>query len=284
MIYFPNAKINLGLQVIGKRDDGFHELKSLFIPVGWCDVLEVHTVEDGVNGKLTLTLEGIKIDGDLDSNLVVKAHEILGAKFELPEIKATLLKNIPTGAGLGGGSSDGAFMLKAINDLCAINISDDQLEELAAELGSDCPFFIKNKPALVTGRGEILNEPDFNLGHEGTSILIVHPGVGVNTKESFSLLNKHKTESRELAYNKLSSTPLNRLQSLIFNSFEEPIKSKVSAINEVAEFIDELGADYIQMSGSGSAVFGLFSKNPGENKWLEKAEKLGWKAYLGAFL
>tara|TARA_B000000532_G_scaffold134815_1_gene108156 strand:- start:823 stop:1677 length:855 start_codon:yes stop_codon:yes gene_type:complete len=284
VIYFPNAKINLGLQVIGKRDDGFHELKSLFIPVGWCDVLEVHTVEDGVNGKLTLTLEGIKIDGDLDSNLVVKAHEIMAGKFELPEIKATLLKNIPTGAGLGGGSSDGAFMLKAINDLCAINISDDKLEEFAAELGSDCPFFIKNRPALVTGRGEILNEPDFNLGHKETSILIVYPGVGINTKESFSLFNKNNTESRDLAYNKLSKTPLNELKLLIFNSFEEPVKSKVSAINEVTEFITELGADYVQMSGSGSAVFGLFSKNPGKTKWVGEAEKRGWKAYLGAFL
>ena len=272
------------MQVLGKRDDGFHELKSLFIPVGWCDVLEVHTVEDGVNGKLTLNLEGINIEGDLDSNLVVKAHEILGGKFELPEIKATLLKNIPTGAGLGGGSSNGAFMLKAINDLCDINIGDDQLEEFASELGSDCPFFIKNKPALVTGRGEILNEPDFNLGHKETSILIVHPGIGVNTKEAFSLLNKHNTESRELAYNKLSSTPLNKLKLLIFNSFEEPIKSKVSAINEVTEFITELGADYVQMSGSGSAVFGLFSKNPGKTKWVGEAEKRGWKAYLGAFL
>ena len=284
MIYFPNAKVNLGLQVLGKRDDGFHDLKSLFIPVGWCDVLEVHIVENGENGHLTFNLEGVKIEGDFDSNLVVKAHEVLNSKFELPEIKATLLKNIPTGAGLGGGSSDGAFMLKAINDLCSLNISEDQLEEFAAELGSDCPFFIRNKPALVTGRGDKLNEPGFNLGHEGTSILIVHPGVGVNTKEAFSLLKKHNTESRELAYNKLSNTPLNGLPSLIFNSFEEPIKSKVSVINKAADFITELGADYVQMSGSGSAVFGLFSKNPVETKWVDEAEKRGWKAYLGAFL
>ena len=136
----------------------------------------------------------------------------------------------------------------------------------------------------MTGRGEILNEPDFKLGHEGTSILIVHPGVGVNTKEAFSLLENHKTESRELAYNKLPNTLLNGLQSLIFNSFEEPIKSKVSEINEAVDFITELGADYVQMSGSGSAVFGLFSKNQGHAKWVEEAEKCGWKAYFGAFL
>ena len=136
----------MGLRVLGHREDGFHNLKSAFIPVGWSDVLEVKKIENGRSGRLNFSSSGHEIDGENSNNLVVKAHGLLSANYDLPELTAILLKNIPSGAGLGGGSSDGSFMLKAINDICRVGLSRESLEQYAAKLASDCPFFIKNKP------------------------------------------------------------------------------------------------------------------------------------------
>ncbi|MBM55114.1 MAG: 4-(cytidine 5'-diphospho)-2-C-methyl-D-erythritol kinase [Euryarchaeota archaeon] len=271
MIYFPNAKINYGLRILNRREDGYHNLKSAFIPIGWSDVLEVNIDPDITNDNLKFTVKGIEIEGDLENNLVVKAHELLKEDFDLPGLEAVLLKNIPTGAGLGGGSSDGSFMLKAINQLCDLNLTNEQLETYAAKLGSDCPFFIKNRPALVTGRGEILEELECQI--QSKEILLIHPGIGVSTSEAFALLTPNPT-------------PLDYSQpSTIINDFQDSVCARVPVVQEALGFLKNHGAEFTQMTGSGSAVYGLFKIGSVNGlELVSKAESIGWKAYFGAFL
>lgn len=279
MIYFPNAKINLGLNITGKREDGFHELSSIFLPVQWCDVLEVHVNEGGPEG-LQLKITGLEIDGDSSNNLVSKAYDLLSKDYNLPSIKATLKKVIPMGAGLGGGSADGAFMLKALNEVCELGISDEKLEEYAAELGSDCPFFIKNLPSIVSGRGEIVEpiELDFLSGYE---ILIVHPGVHVNTGEAFRLIAGEYSEP-------INMEDIEHLN--LKNDFEAKVIANYPKIAEAVDFVRDSDAEYVQMTGSGSAVFGLYKKDAvkGTAKgaaWgyelKQRAEEKGYAAYFG---
>ena len=275
MIYFPNAKINLGLRIVGRRKDGFHNLKSVFIPVGWCDVLEVHLNKDGVQGKLNFVVNGLDIKGESESNLVVRAHAILNKDFNLPEINATLQKNIPSGAGLGGGSSDGSFMLQAINDQCKLGLDTSKLENYAAKLGSDCPFFIKNEPSSVSGRGEMIEKFEVCNSLHNQEILIVHPGVEVSTREAFKLLEL-KESNLDFDYENLHN---------ISNDFQGPVSKKFPKITEALKFIESSGAHFTQMSGSGSAVFGIFEKDSVEGyKLVEKAKEQGWTAYFGDLL
>ena len=288
MIYFSNAKINLGLKIVRRRDDGYHELRSLFLPIGWSDVLEVHVIEDGMTGVIDLTIEGVEIKGDLTSNLVVKAYEMLSEDFKLPKMKVTLLKRIPIGAGLGGGSSNGSFMLKAINELCKLGLCDDSLIEYAGRLGSDCPFFIRNITSEVEGRGEILNDAQKKLETlRGKKIIVIHPGVGVSTADAFKLLSESGNIGEcEFDYSDFST---------FTNDFEGPISEKVPEIKEVIEFLKSLGGVYTQMTGSGSAVFSLFEcpkiqggeKHHGrqfetiEKKVAEEVKNKGWSYYSG---
>ena len=184
MIYFPPAKINLGLKVLARRNDGFHNIESIFVPTQLCDILEVHKLDNAPEGELKFECSGLEVNGSIQDNTIVRAHQILSKQFCLPALEAKLHKIIPTGAGLGGGSSDGTFMLKAINDICSLGLSEDSLEKYAEELGSDCPFFVKNRTSFVTGRGEILtpilNEQGAHRLEE-MMILIIHPRVHINT-------------------------------------------------------------------------------------------------------
>ena len=288
MIYFPPAKINLGLKILGKRDDGFHEIQSLFLPINWCDVLEVIVVENGEWGKLNFTCSGIKIPEDNSTNTVVRAHKLLSKNFNLPEIDAQLLKIIPTGAGLGGGSSDGSFMLKAINKLCKLGISNKELKSLASELGSDCPFFIDNIPSLVTGRGEIIDPLPFsieNIKINELNILLIHPGVHVNTEVAFTLLNK-ELSNKKLQFLKLPSLPLNQWKEVLHNDFQIPVVSKHAEISNAINIIEDSNAEYVQMTGSGSSVFGLYQTENHDddfiNTAIKNAKKLGFTTYFGA--
>jgi 4-diphosphocytidyl-2-C-methyl-D-erythritol kinase len=288
VIYFPNAKINLGLKIIGKREDGFHEIQSLFLPVNWCDVLEVVVVENGKLGKLNFTCSGLEISNDNTNNTVVRAHQLLSEKYNLPEINARLLKIIPTGAGLGGGSSDGTWMLKSINKLCKLGLSNTKLKSLSSELGSDCPFFIDNSPSLVLGRGEIIAPLPFDLESLHINkfrILIIHPKVHVNTQDAFTLLHQ-KPSSQKLDLLKLPSLPLNRWKEVLHNDFQNPIVKKHPEISNAINIIEESNAEYVQMTGSGSSVFGLYqTKNHDEffiNTAMKKAAKLGFTTYFGA--
>lgn len=275
MLYFPNAKINLGLKITGKRADGFHELSSVFLPVEWCDVLEVH-LKEGQKG-LELKMLGREIDGEVIENLVYRAYELLDREYGLPGVKATLSKAIPSGAGLGGGSADGAFMLRALNEIGELGLGTEKLEEHAAELGSDCPFFIKNKPALVEGRGEkvaVIEEQMVFL--KGYEILIVHPGVHVNTGEAFKMIAGEFTEALDLKN-------AQDLKGTFSNDFEARVVENNPEIKKVKQFLEATGPCYVQMTGTGSAVFALYKKGAVEGLRLKsEAEQEGWAAYFGA--
>lgn len=275
MLYFPNAKINLGLKITGKREDGFHELSSVFLPVEWCDVLEVH-LREGHKG-LELKMLGREIDGDVTENLVYRAYELLDREYGLPGVKATLSKAIPSGAGLGGGSADGAFMLRALNEICELGLGIEELEEHAAELGSDCPFFIKNKPALVEGRGEKVVEIDEQMAFlKEYEILIVHPGVHVNTGEAFKMIAGEFTEALKLKN-------AQDLKGTFSNDFEARVVENNPEIKKAKQFLEATEPSYVQMTGTGSAVFALYKKGEAEGLRLKsEAEEKGWAAYFGA--
>jgi 4-diphosphocytidyl-2-C-methyl-D-erythritol kinase len=311
LIYFPPAKINLGLKVLEKREDGFHNIESIFLPTQLCDVLEVHKLDNGNNGELIFECSGIEIVGDNEKNTVVRAHQLLSEKFELPALEAKLHKLIPTGAGLGGGSADGSFMLKAINEICQLGLSVDSLEEFAAELGSDCPFFVKNIPAMVTGRGEKLNPIPIaseKLRFEELMILIIHPNVHVNTSFAFSLLKDDKgsnpqddAQRLQLISNlknqdfcDLLETPIESWNDLIVNEFQQHIANRFPQISEALKLIDDSGADYFQLTGSGSSVYGLYKLGGSVNslkgskitqnalKVVKNMRKKGFFVYFGA--
>lgn len=254
MLVFPNIKINLGLNVIAKRPDGYHALESVFFPVPWCDALEAIISE---KQGLTFNSSGIPIPGDFSGNLVVKAYDLLKKDFSLPGMEVHLHKLIPMGAGLGGGSSDGAFMLKLINELCALHLSAEQLEQYAAKLGSDCPFFIRNDPAMVTGRGEILAPLAFSL--KGYHIALVMPPVSVGTAEAYSWITPQPTKQH---ISSILHDPVNTWCNRLVNDFEAPVCVRYPVIAAVRDSLYALGAEYAAMSGSGAAVFGLFRAAP----------------------
>jgi 4-diphosphocytidyl-2-C-methyl-D-erythritol kinase len=251
MLVFPNAKINLGLNVIEKREDGFHNIESCFFPVPWFDALEV--IE---SDTFIFSSSGIDIPGE--SNICVEAYELLKLDFDLPPISIHLLKNIPVGAGLGGGSADGAFMLKLLDEKFSLNLSTAQLRQYAAQLGSDCPFFIDNTASFVEGTGDTFSIVDIDL--KGLIIAIVYPNVHVDTTIAYR--------------NIIPSIPKYSLKSILENTSTDSWDSKitndfeVNASEEVMELKKDLyalGALYASMTGSGSAVFGLFNSAPNLN-------------------
>jgi 4-diphosphocytidyl-2-C-methyl-D-erythritol kinase len=253
VISFPNCKINLGLYVTGKREDGYHSIESIFVPVPLNDVLEIVPSE---NGQFELYLTGGKEIIERESNICWKALMLLRADFELDPIAIYLHKIIPTGAGLGGGSADGAFALKLFNSFYNLNLSVEALKEYAAMLGSDCPFFIENKIQFVSGRGEVMHDLDLNLG--GTTIVVVHPSIHVSTKEAYSLIKPNPTS---LDLKKINTIIRTEWKSLLQNDFETPVASRLPVINEIKDKLYSEGAFYASMSGSGSAVYGLFEND-----------------------
>lgn len=254
MILFPNAKINIGLNILRKRSDGYHELESLFFPVGLKDALEF--VENGSN-KVNLSLSGIPMDVDAENNIVIKAYRLLASQFSLPGIDIHLHKVIPYGAGLGGGSSDAAFMLKGLNDYFELKLSKEELKHYAYSLGADCSFFIENKPSLATGIGEILQNVEFDLS--GYYLLLIKPPFGVNTKDAYS--NIVPAIPQHSLIDALNRQP-EHWQSLIINDFELSIFRSYPEIGAIKNLLLENGAIYASMSGSGSSVFGHFKSEP----------------------
>jgi 4-diphosphocytidyl-2-C-methyl-D-erythritol kinase len=252
MIAFPNAKINLGLHITEKRPDGFHNLETVFIPVGWSDVLEFV-----VAGELQFDTSGIRISGNMESNLVIKAYRLLQKDFGLPALKIHLHKTIPFGAGLGGGSSDAAFMLRLMNKTFNLNLSEDKLLEYSAVLGSDCPFFILNKPAYATGRGEVMNIIDLTLN--GWFVLLVKPPIEVSTAKAFQFVVPKKTS---VSLVELLSLPIAEWKDKVMNQFEPSVFQQYPEIGLLKQELYKMGAEYASMSGSGSSVFGLFRELP----------------------
>lgn len=258
MLVFPNAKINLGLFITEKRTDGFHNLESLFLPIPLCDILEVTvTTED-----TSLVCTGESSDIPTEKNIVFKAWRLLQEACGIGPVKIHLHKIIPSGAGMGGGSSDGTFMLKALNELFNLNLSIDRLEELSAQLGSDCPFFVQNKAALISGRGEVVNPVDFSLG--GKFLVVVNPGIHISTAQAFQGIQPQPSNfdwKKLIESQELNKTLSNDFEPQVFNLFPE--------IQIIKERLLNAGAYYASMSGTGSTVYGIFNEKP-EIEWDEK--------------
>ena len=279
MITNPNVKINLGLNVLRKREDGFHDLETLFVPYfGIKDTLEIITgddfsttsamlfakyngVEQGLvqgiseDGKLMITIareEGV--DWDPLKDLTAKAYFILAEDFTLPPVKIFLEKTSPVGAGLGGGSADAAFALKMLNELCGLGLSDQKLAEYASRLGSDCAFFIYNRPMIGEGRGEILTEWPVDIS--GYDLQVLTPeGVSVSTKDAYSGIRPHLPE---VPLRDALARPVEEWNGVLVNDFEETVFAKYPELAAIKRSLYECGAVYASMSGSGSALFALF--------------------------
>jgi 4-diphosphocytidyl-2-C-methyl-D-erythritol kinase len=283
MIVFPNCKINLGLHILNKREDGYHNLETVFYPVQLRDALEVVRRDDGrlttddsktlseVEGSLRViersrdndiqfSSTGLPIAGDEANNLCIKAYHLLKKDFPtLPPVQMHLHKAIPMGAGLGGGSSDGAFALKLLNDKFQLGLSTQQLIDYALQLGSDCPFFIINKPCYATSRGEILETVALDLSDY--HFAIVNPGIHVNTGWAFANLSgRSKRPDSELKA--IIQQPIETWKDQLINDFEEPVSKAHPEIATIKQQLYDAGAVYASMTGSGSTVFGIFKEEP----------------------
>lgn len=253
MITFPNAKINLGLNITEKRPDGYHNLETIFYPIPLEDALEACPRKEGL-GSYSLSQSGLSIEGDAENNLVVKAYKLLDETYHLPPVDIYLHKHIPSGAGLGGGSADAAFMLKLLNQMCSLNLTDDQLEAYAARLGADCAFFIRNQPTYAEGIGNIFSPVKLSLA--GWQLLLVKPDIFVSTRDAFARIRPRRPE-RNLR--DLISQPVESWKDYMINDFEESVFPQFPAIGDIKTELYHLGAVYASMSGSGSSVYGLFA-------------------------
>ena len=255
MVSFPNAKINIGLNVVEKRTDGFHNIETVFLPVSFKDVLEI-IVSDNKTDVIEFTSSGIEIDGGITNNLCVKAYHLLKKEFDLPNIKMHLHKTIPIGAGLGGGSADAAFTLQLLNNKFSLNLTENQLLKYALQLGSDCPFFIKNKPCFATSRGENLEEIQIDLSNY--QLAIINPKIHIATAWAF---NKIKPQSPAISIKKLITLPIESWKNNITNDFEIPVFNEFPVLSDVKEIMYKQQAIYAALTGTGSTVFGIFKKN-----------------------
>lgn len=279
MICFPNAKINLGLQIVSRREDGYHNIETVFYPIGLREALEIvpthPEVTPATTGLASDTRDigsdekpsqptpyrffqtGDVIQGNEADNLVIKALKLISANKTLSPIDIHLLKKIPSGAGLGGGSSDAAFMLRMLNDYFRLRYSDTALMHLAARLGADCPFFIHNRPAFASGIGDIL-EP-ITLDLSSWFLLLVKPDIVVNTKEAYAMITPRQPE---LSLKEIVTKPVTEWRGVMKNDFEPPVFEKYPQICRIKQQLYDLGAVYASMSGSGSSLFGFFHSEP----------------------
>lgn len=252
MIVFPNCKINLGLDILSRRPDGYHNISTVMVPVPWCDVLEIVPA----SGKeSTLTLSGNPVNCPTEKNLVMRALRLIQAECGIPEADIFLRKIVPDGAGLGGGSADAAFCLTALNSLFSAGLDENKLCSLAARLGADCPMFVANRPVLATGIGTDLTPIDIDL--KGLTVAIVKPQVSVPTAEAYS---KVTPAYPSLPVSEILSLPVAEWQGLLKNDFEPSVFARHPELALIKERLIGRGAVYSAMSGSGSAIFGLFKE------------------------
>jgi len=254
MICFPSCKINLGLRITEKRADGFHALETVFYPITLTDALEIIIEPETSAAPITCTNSGLAISGDPTDNLCYKAYFLLKNDYSsIPKIKMHLHKKIPMGAGLGGGSSNGAFTLVTLNQLFNLQLSEQALLDYALQLGSDCPFFIINTPAFATGRGENLIPTTVNLS--GYTIIIVNPGIAISTKLAFSLITPKIPNSNLAA---IIQQPISTWKDVLINDFEQPIFNSFPELANIKETLYQKGAVYASMTGTGSTIYGIF--------------------------
>jgi 4-diphosphocytidyl-2-C-methyl-D-erythritol kinase len=265
MLFFPNAKINLGLNIVGKRSDGFHNIETVFIPVGITDILEFVEVPDMPPGHCSLAITGALIEGNMNDNLIVRAYRLMHQRFHLPAVQIHLHKIIPMGAGLGGGSSDASFMIKHLNIRFNLKLTDPELCDYASQLGSDCPFFISNKPVFAWERGNIFKEIDFIIPH--LQILVVHPGIHVSTAAAYAGV---KPQAPAHPIQEWITRPVAEWKGKIVNDFETTVFQQHPLLGILKNEMYNLGSVYASMSGSGSAIYGLFNGPVPETRIFEK--------------
>lgn len=258
MITFPIAKINLGLNVVERRPDGYHNLETVFYPVPLCDALEIQVMDEAFPSAVDCDLKvtNIPVEGDEQRNLVVRAYRLLAEHYKLPRIHTHLFKAIPTQAGMGGGSSDCAYMIRLLNDMFSLGMSEKEMIDYATRLGADCPFFIMSRPAYAEGIGERLEPIDLDLS--GWFLGIVRPNIPVPTKEAFSLIKPCRPVNN---CRKIVEGPIESWRHSLVNDFEKSVFVLHPEIGKIKDQLYDLGAVYASMSGSGSAVFGLFRKD-----------------------
>lgn len=260
MVVFPNCKINIGLRIGSKRADGFHNLSTIFIPIPLTDAVEIIPATSANGKQVIYSQSGIAIDGNDADNLCIKAYYLLQKDFpQLPAVRMHLHKNIPMGAGLGGGSADASFTLQLLNKQFQLNLSTTQLIDYSLQLGSDCPFFIINKPCIATGRGEILEELLLDLS--SYTIMLVNPGIHINTGWAFKQLQLSGTESAPDNLTAIIKEPIDSWKNDLTNDFELPVFHLHPEIKKIKEVLYSNGAKYAAMSGSGSTIFGIFEKD-----------------------
>ncbi len=281
MLAFPNCKINLGLQILNKREDGYHNLATIFYPLGWKDVVEVVRRDEGGqmtdnrkatrsplsthDSPVTYTSSGLYVTGNPANNLCIKAYNLLKIDFPtLPAVQMHLHKTIPMGAGLGGGSADGAFTLKLLNEKFQLGLMQEQLMAYALQLGSDCPFFIVNKPCYATGRGEVMEPVELDLSRY--QFVIVNPGIHVKTSWAFAQVSgRLERPDTYVDLRTIIQQPIHTWKDQLTNDFEAPVCKAHPEIAEIKEELYKAGALYASMTGSGSTVFGVFEKRTDVN-------------------
>ena len=254
MLTFPNAKINIGLNITEKRSDGFHNIESVFYPVEWCDALEIIPNKNPDATNVVFQSSGLAIPGNENSNLCLKAWNLLQDRINIPPM-IHLHKVIPMGAGLGGGSADGAFTLKMLNEVYELKLSNDELKDFARKLGSDCAFFIENRPVFCFNKGDEFE--DFKLDLKGKFVVLVNPDIHISTAEAYSGVSPKKPH---IALKTALSQPISEWKKIVKNDFEEKLLLKYPTIAEVKETLYQSGAVYASMTGSGSTVYGIFEQ------------------------
>ena len=269
MVSFPPCKINLGLNVTGKRPDGFHDISTCFYPVPWTDVLEIVPSDN-----FSFSTAGVQIPGASADNLCVRAYTLLKKDFDLKPVAIFLLKIVPIGAGLGGGSADGAYTLRILNDLFDLDLTSQKLKDYAAQLGSDCTFFTDNKPMIGTGRGEVLSDVAISLS--GYYLVIVKPEVHISTAEAFAAITprKHDTDLKTV----VEKYPITKWKDFLGNDFEHQLFQRFPIIEAIKQKLYALGAVFASMSGSGSAVFGIFNHEIDLKK--EFPDQVYWSGFM----
>jgi 4-diphosphocytidyl-2-C-methyl-D-erythritol kinase len=254
MITYPNAKINIGLNITERRPDGYHNIESVFYPINLQDAVEIKTIEgEEPQGGYKLKVSGTILDGTPDDNLVVKAYQLLRKDFNFPAQKIHLYKHIPVGAGLGGGSSDAAAIIKMLNEKFALGLTSELMQNYAVQIGADCPFFINNTPVFATGIGNIFTPIEFSL--HGKTIILVKPDIFVSTRDAYALV---KPSPAAIPLTEAIKQPISEWKQIITNDFEKSVFAKYPEIAAIKDKLYDMGAIYASMSGSGSAVYGIF--------------------------
>ncbi len=253
MITFPNCKINLGLNIVARRTDGYHDILTLFYPVNLTDILEIVPAQ---NGETTLNITGNAVDCPMEQNLVIRAYRLLQTEFNLPPVEIHLHKHIPDGAGLGGGSSDAAATLRILNEMFNLGLNEEQLATRAATLGADCPFFIYNRPMLASGIGDILTPAKLSL--RGHTIVLAKPDINISTREAYAAITPAMPEHTP---EQITAWPIQQWDGHLTNDFENSVFPLHPTLWQLKLNLLGAGAQYAAMSGSGSTIYGIFEND-----------------------